>query len=485
MNMSNRQGGITGAAIKKSRLLPPLFPSGTPPRFLLIFFSVPLLLIASAISGVAFSLNSPAYWVGGTFIWMGWFTVMFLIITPRTDTLLRSQRKWLLPGAKIIFAVIFIAGIVELLFMGLFSYYYVQSGADNNFARVLEELQEAFRYNDGTALNQQATENLLAGKNPYANSNVVETFLKYNGSYDRLTPLRLGQFTNVFPYPTDEQLKQVWDKAIQDTSKVPPELESHVCYPAGSFLLTAPLLAAGLKDIRVIYFLIAIAGVIYAIWLIPHKRRIIFVGLIVISLEIWNILAVGESGTIIFPFLLLAWVLIGRNNWLSAIFMGIAVATRQTAWFFLPFYLISLWQTTGVKASGMAIGIIAGIFIAFNGYFIIQDPRLWVESVTSPMTQQMFPLGVGVVSIVSSGLVDIRSSLPFSIMELIVFAGAIIWFARYGKKYPDAGPILAVLPLFFAWRSLWMYFFYVTIITCATMCMRDGEEWQERSVSSG
>jgi hypothetical protein len=473
--MNVRNGDKPGPGVKKPGKLDLLFPSKTPPRVLLIFFSVPMLLIASAISGVAFSLNSPAYWLGGTFLWIIWFYLMFLIITPGTDNRLGSQRRWLIPGAKTIVTVMVIAGIVELVFVGGFSYWYVNSGADNNFVTVLRELQEAFRYNDGTALNQQATENLLAGKNPYAYSNVVETFLQHDGSYDRLTPLRVGQFENVFPYPSNAQLEALWNTSVKDTTQSPPELESHVCYPAGSFLLPAPFLAMGLKDIRVVYFFFVLAGVVYAVFLLPKKRRIIFVALVLISLEVWNILAVGESGTIIFPFLLLAWMLAGKNNWQSAIFMGIAAATRQTAWFFLPFFLIMIWQRSGVKQTGAAIGLIAGIFLLFNGYFMAADINLWTESVMSPMTTQMFPLGVGVVSLVSSGLVDMRSSLPFSIMELTVFAGAIIWYARYGKKYPEAGPILAVLPLFFAWRSLWMYFFYISIITLAAMSMREGE----------
>jgi hypothetical protein len=478
--MSERMAGKPAFTDKKPRRLPPFFPTNIPPRFLLIFFSVPLLLIASAISGTAFSLKSPAYWIFGTFLWALWFFVMFLIITPKTDILLHGQRQRLIPWAKLLFAVIFIGGILEVLFIGLFSNLYLQSGVNNNLTTVLTELRDAFRYNDGTALNQQAVENLLVGKNPYANSNVVETFVKYNGSFDRLTPLRVGKFANVFPYPTDSQLQELWDTSVKDTTKSPPELESDVCYPAGSFLLPAPFLAMGIKDIRVIYFIFVAAGLIYAVWLLPKKRRNIFIALIVISLEIWNILAVGESGTIIFPFLLLAWILAGKNNWLSAIFMAIAVATRQTAWFFLPFYLIMLWQKSSIKTIGAAVGIIAGIFIAFNGYFFALDPKLWLESVTSPMTSQMFPLGVGVVTLVTSGLVHIQSSLPFSMMELVAFAGAVTWYARYGKKYPEAGPTLSVLPLFFAWRSLWMYFFYVTVITCAVMCVNQGEEeWGE------
>jgi len=468
-------GGRSAVSVQKAKAIPTIFTADMPPRFLLIFFSVPVLLLASALSGVGFSLKSPAYWIAGTAAWIAWFFILFLIVTPRTDAFLKTQQWWLNRGARVIFGIVFTAGILEFLIMGLFSYWYVKTGPDNDFARVLQELQEAFRYNDGTALNQQATENLLAGKNPYANANVVETFLRFNGSYDRLTPLRTGQFADAFPYPTNQQLEVLWLEAAQNPSHVPPELESHVCYPAGSFILPAPFLAAGFNDIRIVYFLLVVGGLAYAIWLVPSRRRLIFAGLIVISVEIWNILAVGESGAIIFPFLLIAWMTIGRNNLVSMIFMGIAAATKQTAWFFLPFYLILLWQTSGVKSAGAAVGIITAIFGVFNVYFIAQDLRLWVESVTSPVTMNMFPLGVGFVSLVTSGLINVNTSMPFSIAEIAVFAAAVIWYARYVKKYPDAGPVLAVLPLFFAWRSLWTYFFYITIIIFAMMLMRGGE----------
>ena len=381
---------------KTTLKLPAIFPANTPPRRLLIFFSSPVLLIASALSGVGFSLDSPYYWVSGTLVWIAWFAIMFTIVSPGTNRRLQSHIRGLNTGAKVIFSIVFITGILELFIMGVFSYWYVHSGANNDVARVMSELQSAFRYNDGTALNQQATENLLAGKNPYANANIVTTFIKFNGSYDRLTPLRTGQFTSIFPYPSKEQLKQLWESAVKTPAIIPPEIESNVSYPAGSFLLPAPFIAAGLTDIRLIYFIFVMGGLIYAVWLLPKKNRLIFIGLAVISLEIWNILAVGESGVLIFPFLLIAWMTAGKNDWLSAIFMGIAAATRQTSWFFLPFYLILMWHSMGEKSVLKTIGIIAGIFIAFNVYFIWQDPKLWLQSVTSPMASSMFPLGVGI-----------------------------------------------------------------------------------------
>jgi uncharacterized membrane protein len=155
--------------------------------------------------------------------------------------------------------------------------------------------------------------------------------------------------------------------------------------------------------------------------------------------------------------------------------MGLAIATKQIAWFFLPFYLILLWHESGIKSLGFVCAMIAGVFILMNGYFFIQSPSIWLASVTSPMTDPLFPLGVGIVSLVTSGILNIRSSFPFTAMEAIVFMGCVIWYMRNAKRYPWAGPILAVLPLFFAWRSLWSYFFYVQIIVLACLLTKKGD----------
>ena len=85
------------------------------------------------------------------------------------------------------------------------------------------------------------------------------------------------------------------------------------------------------------------------------------------------------------------------------------------------------------------------------------------------MTDPMFPVGVGIVSLVTSGIVNITSSLPFTVIEAIAFIGGLLWYISNAKRYPFAGPILAVLPLFFAWRSPLNYFFYVQIIIIACM----------------
>jgi hypothetical protein len=453
-----------------------LFPVAIKPRYWLFYLAVVIQLIASALSGIGYSVHGANYWIAGLVFWLLWFLLMFYIIRPQTDISLQCYNEVLKRGAIVIFVILFVVGIAEIIIIGICASWFLDDGINNGVDEVVQQLHSGFRYNDGTALSQQAAENLLDGKEPYSHANIVTAFTKFNGTYDRLTPLKLGKFANVFPYPANEQIKQVWESAVQNPSQPPPEIESSVCYPAGSFLLVVPFIAAGIKDVRIIYVIFVIAAMAYTVWRIRGTKRLLFIGVALISLELWNTLAIGETGILIFPLLLIAWITLGENNWVSAIFMGLAVATKQTAWFFLPFYLILLWQKSRPKVVAITIGIIAAVFLATNGYFIIKVPSLWLQSITSPMIEPMFPLGVGLISLVTSGYVNIQTSIPFTIAEVVVFIGAVLWYIRYCKRYSDAGPILAILPLFFAWRSIWTYFYYIAIIVLARMLIQEEKD---------
>ena len=461
--------GINATDMKRrSSLCNTIFPMDTAPHIFLFFFALALQLVASAVAGVGFALNGNGFWLAGFVLWLLWFVAMLIIVNPRIDIFLRRYRDGIRRAAFTIFIVLTILGVLELVIALFVMPIVLRNDTQGEFAQLLGQMQHGFQYNDGTALQQQATENLLNGKNPYAHANIITALVKYNGSFDRVTPLRAGQLSDVFPYPTEDQLKMIWDKAITNPSPAPPEIESRVCYPAGFFLLPAPFLAAGITDIRIVYILFILAGLFYAVWQIPGGKRWLFIAFSVVSLELWNSLADGETGSLIFPLLLVAWVSLGKNRWLSAIAMGLAVATKQTAWFFLPFYLILLWRKSNIKSLAFTIGVVGAIFVITNAYYIAIDPKLWFTSILSPMVDPMFPFGVGIVVMVTIGALNIHSALPFTVLEALVFIIGAVWYIRKSKRYPYAGPILSVLPLFFAWRSLWSYFFYIqlVIITC-------------------
>jgi uncharacterized membrane protein len=101
------------------------------------------------------------------------------------------------------------------------------------------------------------------------------------------------------------------------------------------------------------------------------------------------------------------------------------------------------------------------------------------------MTDLMFPSGLGLITLVTSGIVKLRSSLPFTILEAISFIVAVGWYFKYCRKYPQTGPLLAVVPLFFAWRSLFPYFFYVDLISLAYIMVNEENLLQKIAPETG
>ncbi|WP_158513447.1 glycosyltransferase family 87 protein [Dehalogenimonas formicexedens] len=438
------------------------------PRIFLFFIAVILKLTASAVSGAAFVVHSGLLYTLGIVLWLFWFALLWFIALPVTDALLKKHGRRLKKVAIAIIAFVILLSGLEFFGamtgkIGDFQSNFL--GADTH--NLLGALQTGYGYNDSTVLCQQASENLLQGKNPYQSSNIVAGGIEFGVPYDRLTPIQTGRFTGSFPYPTGPEMETVWDEAVLNPADPPPEFESGMNYPAASFVLPALFVAAGITDIRWIYLLFVLAGVIFVVWKSPPKLRLWLLAGIIASVEIWNSLASGETGILFFPFLLASWVMWRKNWWLSAIFMGIAISIKQLPWFFVPFYLILIFRFFGVRRTFLTSAIVLGVFAAFNLPFIMSDPGLWLHSITAPMIDRFFPIGVGFVSLEISGYLKIDSRLFFGALELAAGLAGMIWYYLNCRRYPYTGLILAVLPLFFAWRSLWSYFFYFDVIILA------------------
>jgi hypothetical protein len=444
----------------------------TEPRIQLFFYAIFIQLIGLSVSGFGYYISPNPFWLIGSFIYILWFLIMFATMHPQTERFLLDKKPALKRGTISIIVVMLVIIIGEIVLLALPVSNSTGSTENNPLEASIASLQEAFTYTDSTALTVQAVENLLEGKNPYAYSNIVSALVKYNGSYKQTTPLKVGRLADTFPYPSNEQLAEIWESALADTSQIPEELDTVMCYPAGSFLFLTPFYAVGIDNSMLIYAIIVLAAIAYTAAQMPREKRLIFVIAVIISMDIWNCIFNSSISNMVFPFLLIAWVTLGKKKTVSPVAMGIAAAAKQTAWFFIPFYLILDWKTNGFKAALKSTGIIGLVFFAVHGYFIFQDPQLWFDSVIYPMTEPAFPEGVGIITWITSGLVNMQSQLLFAVMEIAVFSGAVIWYIRNAKKYPDAGPLLAVLPLFFAWRSLSSYFFYITIIVLACVLIR-------------
>jgi len=366
-----------------------------PPRLTLLFFAMPFQLVAE-----------PLYWLYGRegnvavialcmALWFAWFALVFLMAVPPVDRWLLPRLRQLKRGVVVITVVLAVVGMAELVGM-----YLLETGTVRG-TRLTDEVTGYFRYNDATAMSHQASETLLEGENPYTEANIIAALEKHPAA--TVTPLRQGDFAEVFPRPSQEQLKEVLSEARESGNGAPEELESKVSYPAGSFLFQTPLVALGLEDLRIFYLICAVAAGSIVLWRAPSALRPWAVAAFLVSVVLWNLIATGTIDTLYVLFVLLGWMLRSRL-FVASVFMGLAAATKQIAWAYALFFLILVLRERGWKPAFSSAGVAAGVFAAINVPFIFDASRHWVEGILSPVLDPMFPGGVGVMAFSVAGI---------------------------------------------------------------------------------
>ena len=429
------------------------------PRLSILLISLFFKVLGSAFSGVALATENPALGITSMVVCFFWFVLLFLVTMPSTDVLFSKYLRWLDRVAKIAMGVLVIAGILEIVFV-LSIHLGVFEGNGKGQSNLITTFERLGVYSDSTALDQQAANNFLKGGNPYVEANIIKAGIEFGVPATKLTPLRTGQFANDFPYPSLDKMEKIYVDVQATPDKIPPEFESKYNYPAASFILLAPFIALGITDLRIIFliFLLPVFG--YVIWQIKsnNKMKFLFIAATIASLEIWNSLSSGSTSILVFPLLLMAWLLYRKNLWLSALFMGVALATKQIAWFLFPFYLILILREKGLKKAAFITAITGGIFLCFNLPYILANPGLWISSVMAPMTNNIFPSNILIIALNYIGLIDIKTPLPFTIIEVIVIIVALIWYYRNCRRLPETALVLAIFPFFFSWRGSWGLF---------------------------
>ncbi len=310
--------------------------------------------------------------------------------------------------------------------------------------------------NDGTSLDTNAAILLIEGHNPYLDSNMIDLARRFPIQPDWTTPLRTGQFKNRIDYPSMSDLQSVLDTDLR--AKSMPEFEAEVSYPVLSFLTLVPFVL--FKDYNVLPFYMLSYFVLVAIgWKLARRELRPWVLLLALAnVPMWTSTIGGNLDVFCMLLVVLAWFLRERR-WSSALILGLAMATKQTSWFFVPFYAILLFRHYGFKETLYRLTIVGGVFLVCNLPFILWDPQAWLTGMKTPLNSLMFPMGVGIVDLSVTHLIPYLPQQLYSVLEAVAMLGALAWFWRICRKHPEAAMLLAVVPLFFAWRSLPSYFY--------------------------
>ncbi len=310
--------------------------------------------------------------------------------------------------------------------------------------------------NDGTSLDTNAAMLLLQGRNPYTNSSILDLARKFPIQPNWTTPLRLGQLAGSLQYPSTIELQSVLDTDFKSGHAI--EFESKVSYPVLSFLTLVPF--ALFKDYNVLpFYIISYLIIMWLGWKIarPELRPwILLLGMA--NIPMWSSATGGNLDIFCTLLIIVSWWK-RDQRWLSALFFGLALATKQTSWFLAPFYAIMTLRLYGFKETWYRFTFASGIFLLFNLPFILWNPHAWLVGIMAPIADPMFPLGVGLINLNVIHYLPFFPTWVYTALEGTAMLLCLAWYWRICRTRPEAALQLAVIPLFFAWRSLPSYFY--------------------------
>lgn len=290
-------------------------------------------------------------------------------------------------------------------------------------------------YNVDTVTAQhQATQLFLKGENPYRSVDVVASLREFG-----LDPA-LGTH-------------------LEDGSQI-----HSFNYPALAFLVPAPFMALGVTDIRLIYLgeVLLLVLVLLRPIRVPWRPLVaaVIVGNTIIARQ--NVLAGVDPSYALF--LALAFMFIRRRTF-SPILIGLAVASRQPAWFFVPFYVLAIWRRDGRNEALRRTGILVGTAILPNLPFFLDAPGAFVAGVTAPMLLALEPYGVGLVRFGVDGVLPLWPRAVYGLLSAVALAGLLTLLWRRWRDLPNAAVVFPSLVLWFSWRSAQNYFGFAGVFS--------------------
>ncbi len=328
--------------------------------------------------------------------------------------------------------------------------------------------------------NQFSARLVLAGINPYTDANdhlsAAMAYFQIRG----FTPIAAGRFSDPRHTPTGSEMRAVAQEYRDHPHSPPPELDPRTLhsYPAGAFLVNIPSVWMGLPGMGVAQILLFIALGVALVASAPPGARLA-VALVVWANPVFAQRVVnGDFDIWWLAALIAAWSLCERR-WLSAVLLGVACAVKQTAWLAAPFYLLWVWRERGRAEALRRASIALASFLLINLPWLIASPRAWLESLFLPLSLPLLPDGSGLIALARTGVTPLLPAHAYTLLELAVLLGALIWLWRARATLPYAGLVAPLLPLLVAWRSPERYFLALPLLALAALLLT----WRQQRVS--
>ncbi len=249
-----------------------------------------------------------------------------------------------------------------------------------------------------------------------------------------------------------------WPYADEAGRTVNPALYHNVIPPFLIFVATAGFRVFsrffGFFDIRLVY-LVAYVSLIILGWIKYrlHKQLLLFLILVCMNpLFILNLIK-GTNDVVVVALLLWSLFFLEKNNSIfSAILLGIAFATKQTAWFAAPFYFLYSYQLTGKK--GIRLFSLISILVGFAFYapFLLDNfDRTFRSIIFYPTshtsgditTHPIEGFGFGQIIYTLGWVPSIYTNFPFWLFQLLCGGIMIIALFLRQRKHISGSTILS------------------------------------------
>lgn len=292
-----------------------------------------------------------------------------------------------------------------------------------------------FYTTDSAAFNQAATRLFLDGRNPYTSTMASASPLLHPAS-------------------------AYW------TYQVDGVHTAAISYPAGSFLLQAPVMALGLNHM-VTDWVDLVAWLVTAVLVFCMLPRVVrwVAPLLLISGVFSGAFANGGTDALFVPFLVLAvwrWdrypgrAVAWLPSWMGPVSLGVACSIKQSPWFCVPFLVAGVVVeahrsggrplATGLRYGGLTLGS----FLAVNVAFIAWSPSAWVRGSFLPLFQPLIADGQGIVALALHGLTG-GVVLPWltaaaGLAFVALLAAFVWWEPRLKRAWLFCVPVVLFLP---------------------------------------
>ncbi len=293
-----------------------------------------------------------------------------------------------------------------------------------------------------------AADQLAAGHNPYASYDTLNVEHAYGCTQPAATVLRRGRFADAAGMPTDAAVRQAVKDSQQDPTRT--EIERNLNYPGGTVLLGL----AGPTAFPWLMALLLAAAIAATVRRATADRRVVAVAL-ASQAALLSLIPDGHTDAAVVALLLLAWA--SPTTLLGGLALGLACGTKQTAWFLAPALLATAYARDGRRGLLTTAAAAAAGFAALNLPFIAIGPGAWLHGVMGPLVDGLFPLGAGLVGLITSGVLRIAAAPLFTALMLAGVAASVVAALRWDRSRPGIGVLVGGLALFLGPRSLLEY----------------------------